>query len=289
SPDAGVAALSAAVPNPTNYFEATFEAAGNTRYRVWFRIHAIGDSKFNDSVFVQYSDSLDGAAGSPIYRLGTTSAVNVNLWTCSTCQSFGWGWQRNAYWLADSGDVWFQNGGQHTLRVQVREDGVEIDQIVLSPVTYAANPPGPVSNDNTIVPKPSQAPGAPGLPNPANAATGVSINPTLTWTASDATSYDVSFGTANPPPLVVSGQASASYTPPALTNNTQYFWQIVARNSVGSTPGAVWSFTTAVAPPATPGSPSPADGATGVATNVTLTWASAGATTYDVLFGPTDP
>src|SRR5262249_54398366 len=149
-------------------------------------------------------------------------AVNVNLWTCATCNSVGWGWQRNAYWLPDTGDVWFENSGQHTLRVQVREDGAEIDQIVLSPVTYGTNPPGPVSNDNTIVPKPSQAPAAPGLPNPTNGATGVGINPTLTWTAQDATSYDISFGATNPPALVVSGQATASYTPPALANNTTY-------------------------------------------------------------------
>src|SRR5262249_23361272 len=142
---------------------------------------------------------------------------------------------------------------------------------------------------NTIVPKPSQAPGAPGFPNPANGATAVGINPTLTWTASNAANYDVSFGTANPPPLVVSSGVSASYTPPALANNTTYFWQIVARNSAGSTPGSVWSFTTSAAPPATPNAPSPANGATGVAATVTLTWASNGAATYDVLFGPTDP
>ena len=193
------------------------------------------------------------------------------------------------YWLGDSGDVWFQNSGQHTMRVQVREDGVEIDQIVLSPVTYATNPPGPVSNDNTIVPKAAQAPGIPGTPNPASGATGVSINPTLTWTAQDATSYDVAFGASNPPPVVVSGQASASDTPPALNNNTQYFWRITARNGSGSTTGPAWSFTTSVAPPATPNSPSPADTAAGVPTNVTLAWAASGATSFDVLFGPTDP
>src|SRR5262249_52444192 len=273
TPDAGAAAVSAPLPNPTSYFDATFQAAGGTRYRAWLRIHATGDSKWNDSVFVQYSDSVD-STGAAIYRTGTTSGVLVNLWTCSTCQSFGWGWQRNAYWLADTGDVWFQNSGTHTVRVQVREDGVEIDQIVLSPVTYATNPPGPVSNDNTIVPKPSQAPGAPGFPNPANGATPAGINPTLTWTARNAANYDVSFGPPNPPPLVVSSGVSASYTPPALANNTTYFWQIVARNSAGSTPGSVWSFTTSAAPPATPNAPSPANGATGVAATVTLTWAS---------------
>src|SRR5262249_31257571 len=158
-----------------------------------------------------------------------------------------------------------------------------------SRVSAGTSRPGPVSNDNTIVPKTSQAPAAPGLPNPTNGATGVGINPTLTWTAQDATSYDISFGATNPPALVVSGQATASYTPPALANNTTYFWQIVARNSFGSTGGAVWSFTTSGAPPATPNAPQPADQATGVPTNATLAWSSTGATTFDVLFGPTDP
>jgi hypothetical protein len=290
SVDNGVAALTAPLANPANYFDATFPAQGGTRYRVWFRIHAIDDSKWNDSFFVQFSDSVD-AGGSPTYRIGTPGGYIVNLWTCSTCQSFGWGWQRNAYWLADSGDVWFQNSGSHTLRAQIREDGFEIDQIVLSPITYATDPPGPVSLDSTIVPKPSSPvpPADPGSPNPADGATGVSPSPTFAWSASGATSYDISFGTATPPPLLVSGASSAAYTPPSLTNGTTYYWQIVARNASGSTTGAIWSFTTAVAAPATPNSPSPANGATGQLASLTLTWAAAGATTYDVLFGPTDP
>src|SRR5262249_38276057 len=43
------------------------------------------------------------------------------------------------------------------------------------------------------------APGTPSSPSPANAATGVSTAPTLTWSSSGATSYDVKFGTSNPP------------------------------------------------------------------------------------------
>ena len=290
NPDNGVAALAAPLANPVNYFDATFQAQAGTRYRVWLRLHALTDSKYNDSVYVQFSDSVD-VGGSPIYRTGTTNGYDVNLWTCGTCQSFNWGWQRNAYWLADTGDVWFQNTGSHTIRVQVREDGAEIDQIVISPVAYATNAPGAVSNDTTIVPKPSgvTAPNAPASPSPADAAAGVSPNPTLTWTASGATSYDVAFGTTNLPPVVVSGGSSASHTPPALTNATTYYWQITARNASGSTTGALWSFTTSTAPPATPSAPSPANGAANQPTSVTLTWSAAGATSYDVLLGPTDP
>jgi hypothetical protein len=36
----------------------------------------------------------------------------------------------------------------------VREDGVQLDQIILSPSNYLSSPPGGVTNDSTIVPKP---------------------------------------------------------------------------------------------------------------------------------------
>src|SRR5207247_1965750 len=40
---------------------------------------------------------------------------------------------------------------------------------------------------------PVAAPGVPGTPSPADAASDVATNPTLTWTAANATSYDVNF------------------------------------------------------------------------------------------------
>jgi hypothetical protein len=49
--------------------------------------------------------------------------------------------------------VTFPTSGSHTLRVQIREDGVQIDQIVLSPTNYLASAPGGPTNDTTIVPK----------------------------------------------------------------------------------------------------------------------------------------
>ncbi len=158
--DRGADIVAAPLANPASYAEASFTAAPGTRYRVWLRMHAQGDSKWNDSVYVQFSDSVD-AGGNPTYRIGTTSGYVVNLWTCSTCQSFGWGWQRNAYWLADAGDVWFPTGGTHRIRIQAREDGAEIDQIVISPSQFANAAPGPASADATVVPKPGSTPTPP--------------------------------------------------------------------------------------------------------------------------------
>jgi hypothetical protein len=138
---------------------------------------------------------------------------------------------------------------------------------------------------------PPPAPGAPASPSPANGATGVATTPTLTWSATGATSYDVKFGATNPPAQVSSSQAAASYTPATLANNRQYFWQIVARNASGTTPGPVWAFTTVAAaqPPGAPASPSPGNGATAVSTSPTLTWTSVGAANYDVKFGTANP
>ncbi|HEY1912072.1 MAG TPA: hypothetical protein VGG73_14195, partial [Vicinamibacterales bacterium] len=291
-PDAGAPVVNAPLSAPVDYVDATFQAVGGTRYRVWLRMQAAANSKLNDSLYVQFSDSND-SNGNPIYRLATTGGLLVNLATDAGAASLqGWGWQRNAYWLADTGDVWFQNSGLHTIRLQVREDGVQVDQIVISPLKYANTAPGPVSNDTTIVPKPSQPPSAPGLPQPSNGATGVATSATLTWSAPGATSYDVSFGTTNPPPLVAPGTPAASYAPDAMAAGTTYFWQVVALNANGSTTGSVWSFTTASTappPPTTPASPSPATGTTGVSTSPLLTWSSSGATTYDVRFGTANP
>jgi Zn-dependent metalloprotease len=135
-------------------------------------------------------------------------------------------------------------------------------------------------------------PGAPGNPSPSNVATGVATNATMSWSATGATSYDVAFGTVNPPPPVTTAQSGTTYTPPPMATSTTYFWQVTARNAGGSTAGPVWSFTTGAPPlpaPGVPATPSPANAATGVATTAALTWSASGATTYDVAFGTANP
>jgi len=43
--------------------------------------------------------------------------------------------------------------GPQTIRIQGREDGISIDQIVLSPDTYLTTSPGATKNDTTILSK----------------------------------------------------------------------------------------------------------------------------------------
>jgi hypothetical protein len=116
-------------------------------------LSALNADKFNDAVWVQFTGSVNSSGGA-IYRVGTSQGLLVNMATCSTCVPQGWGWQNRAYWLSDNGDIRFAATGQQTMRIQIREDGVAVDQIVLSPQQYLSAAPGPVTNDSTIVPKP---------------------------------------------------------------------------------------------------------------------------------------
>jgi hypothetical protein len=98
-------------------------------------------------VFVQFSNSTQ-------YPIGTTSGADVNLEDCSGCGVQGWGWQDNAWGPGvQAQTITFSTAGPKTIRVQTREDGTYIDQIVLSPRTYLTTAPGPLKNDATILPK----------------------------------------------------------------------------------------------------------------------------------------
>ena len=48
--------------------------------------------------------------------------------------------------------VRFPEGGYQRIVIQTREDGVSIDQVVLSSERYLTTRPGPAKNDNTILP-----------------------------------------------------------------------------------------------------------------------------------------
>jgi hypothetical protein len=89
----------------------------------------------------------------------------------------------------------------------------------------------------------SEIPHPPIRPSPADGATNVSRSAILDWAdASQATYYDVYFGTTSPPPFK-GVTYSSSYTP-HLDLSTHYYWKVVSRNDCGSTNGVEWDFTT---------------------------------------------
>jgi phosphatidylserine/phosphatidylglycerophosphate/cardiolipin synthase-like enzyme len=152
-PDAGRAKVLAAVADPSDYFELSFAAEGGVPYRIWVRSRALDNFKSNDSVHVQFSDSVD-ASGNPVWRIGAAGGQAINLEPCSGCGISGWGWEDNGWGSPGTlgPTVRFATDGVKTIRVQNREDGLFIDQIVLSPARYLNTAPGSPRNDSTILP-----------------------------------------------------------------------------------------------------------------------------------------
>ena len=145
--DNGWSKTDAPLTSPSQYFEQRFSAPAGT-YHVWVRMRALNDSKWNDSVWLQFSDALD-ANGQPIYAIGSTTGLLVNLATDATATSVrGWGWQDGAYWLSQTTTIKYATSGPHTIRVQVREDGVSVDEIVVSSSRFATAAPGGPTNDS---------------------------------------------------------------------------------------------------------------------------------------------
>ncbi len=163
STDAGWASTTQPLPQPVDYFDVSFTPEPGIPYRVWLRLKASADSKWNDSVWLQFSNAL--VNGAPAYGINSGNGLAINLEPCSNCGLSGWGWQDGAYWLARPAVV-FGSGGTQTLRIQTREDGVSIDQIVISAATWLSAAPGQPAGDSTIVPR--SEPGASGVSTPAS-------------------------------------------------------------------------------------------------------------------------
>ena len=68
----------------------------------------------------------------------------------------GWGWADNGYGTPGT-PIAFAHAGAHTIRIQQREDGPGIDQILLSPVAYLHASPGSAKHDATLF-RPTQSP-----------------------------------------------------------------------------------------------------------------------------------
>ena len=132
----------------------------------------------------------------------------------------------------------------------------------------------------------TRAPNPPYNPSPSDGATGVSVNPTLSWSCTSPGSsvdyYEIYVRTPDYSFDECFYTSSRSYTIPSsytLDNNRLYYWRVRAVNTLGAkTFGDLWEFTTEAAPqpPTTPSNPSPPDYATNVSVNPTLSWSCSG-------------
>lgn len=101
----------------------------------------------------------------------------------------------------------------------------------------------------TTVPAPTVAtpiPGAPANLSPACGATGVSVNPTITFTVVGASTYSLKLNIFSAPTTVYALGATASYTPSSpLANGQIYYWIPKGINSSGEhEASSICSFTT---------------------------------------------
>jgi hypothetical protein len=95
-------------------------------------------------------------------------------------------------------------------------------------------------------------------PHPTDGATSVDVTVNLSWTGGSGNSitYDVYFGTTNPPVKVASNQSGTTYDPGTMNYQTTYYWKIVAWDDQGNTAeGPVWHFTTSTNPNTPPNPP----------------------------------
>jgi PKD repeat protein len=194
NPILGAPEVKIPLANPKNYFQMTFPAYAGKAYHLWIRGKSADNSYHNDSVYVQFSDSVT-SGGTAVDRIGTTSAAAVALQRCFGALEQGWGWTDNG-WCGLGANIQFSTTGTHTIRVQVRADGFSIDQIVLSPQTYLAAAPGPRVNDKTIL-----AANLPPLtaivslaPSPSSGFAPLGVNFTANVSGARATSYKWNFG-----------------------------------------------------------------------------------------------
>ena len=177
-----------------------------------------------------------------------TDTVPAGL-TLVSMAGFGWSCSGNLCFRADA----LQPGASYpqitvTVNIAINAPSTVTNQAA---VTGGGSPSASASDPTTI------GPGLPPAPvtifSPAQGATGVALNVTLSWQpASLADSYNVYLGTTKPPALVASGLTGTTYTPASPLNaGTTYYWMVTSVNGFSSTASAVWSFTTVA--PATAG------------------------------------
>jgi len=220
NPDGGLGKIAPAKAQPDNYFEATFTAPANTPFHLWVRMRAENNSLSNDSIHLQFNDSVTAAKAATM-QIGTTSSAEVVLQNGPSGPApHGWGWSDNG-WGSPGPNIYFQNDGTHTVRVQQREDGPFVDEIVLSTDAFLTSAPGPRADDTTILP-PSNSPSGGGPPPPP-------ASDVVLWAGNVATAdvhgnwQAVSDSTAAGSVALWNPDAGAAKIAPALAGPLSYF------------------------------------------------------------------
>lgn len=146
-----------------------------------------------------------------------------------------------AHSAVDTATMWPYASSCETVRETLDPDDVAAIESLYPPTSVAPlpPPPPPPPPDPVVV----SAPAIPDGASPADGATGVNTSVTLSWNCTGADHYDVYISGA----LYVSNLTNPSVAVSSLANGSAYSWTVVASNSVGSTTGPTWWFTTKTA------------------------------------------
>ena len=226
--------LTSATAQPASYVEMSFPAQAGRAYHVWIRGRATANYWGNDSIYMQFGGSVT-STGVPKWRIGTTTATWFSLEDFAGQGNFNWMWNDNGYGQTVTGeDVWFATTGTQTLRLQQREDGIIIDQIVVSPTMFYSQRPGLPKGDSTIyIESANPNPPPPPPPNPAICGS----DPTagglrLAWdTSAGATGYRVQYGTSTGQLVLTQDVGNVSEWP--IPRRPDWYLAVRAYNSNG--------------------------------------------------------
>jgi hypothetical protein len=263
-PNLNAPRITTPLASPSTYVDFPVTVRANTPYHLWVRGKAAQNFGDNDSVWIQTSGTIN-ASGAPIYRIGTTSAMMLNLEDCGGCAISGWGWQDNGFGANISGaPLQFASSGTVTIRIQAREDGISLDQFVLSSATYLNSSPGARLNDTTIHP---ESDGSDTGPDPATLVRGPYLQQLgatqaiVVWATHESGAASVQYHAGTGPTATAAAtstfRSSSSTGIPSfyqheavltgLTASTTYQYDL-RLGAADPTPGVVDTFRTAPAP-----------------------------------------
>ncbi len=117
---------------------------------------------------------------------------------------------------------------------------------IVSRDSHGGETPGPVWRFTTV----NRKPHVPSTPSPGTGQKNMALDAVLAWTGGDPdvgdiVSYDIYFGTEDPPLLKVAGHKGTGYDPGRLSTATTYYWRVTAMDSHGGkAEGPLWNFKT---------------------------------------------
>jgi hypothetical protein len=259
-------------------------------YHIWARLRAQDNSTANDSIHMQFSDSVtDASSTTPMWRIGTSSSAEVILQDGpSGSVPNKWGWADDG-WETVGQPIYFAATGTHKLRIQAREDGMIIDQIVLSPTTYFIDAPGPRTDDLKILPEdtgttttcsPTISPTAAAVPS-GGGSVPVAVNATdgCGWSAASTASWITIASAASG-----TGSGSVSLTVAANTGGASRTGTVtIAGNTVTVSQSAPASCTYALSAPGTTVAAGGGTSSVDVTAGAGCTWSAASVDTWLVI------